>query len=335
MQGKADIIDSTSNVIAAPAPLIVYMTGIDPVSIQGRLSATALIAPPESVDSAVLAALAKSGQSAVIIYRTAEDYLVAAMDESRKPTAALSDWIREAEEILRARNQRRRQISLIRDQHLLAGDSKSLGALQNLAVSAPVAGAGQGEPAATALLHRVMARQIVAESARAEELGQELEASGLPWLAPSARLDMDAIYDGYGTPARADATAREAMLQDQLAHLQDEIANRVQQADEEREIWQKRLTNLTATAEAARAEVAAAKASLADGKREIETLQRSIKKLSSELRQAQDAKSVAQRHAASLEAERRTVFASTSWKITRPLRAVKEMFGGRADKKIV
>lgn len=331
MQTKGQLLDATPDTLAGPAPLLLCMTGVDPLSVQARLRPDGpLTAPTVFTPSAVLSAVADGERKAVVIFCTAEDFLVAAMDAARAPGEALAEWIDAAAGILQARSQSRRQISLIRDVHFLDGARNGLGALEDLVGAARSVEdrVPDAEP-----VYRVLARQVVTESPRAQELGLDLEASALPWSRRAETLDLDAIYLGHralvaGDGKLEDAAALEAMLRDQVAQLQDEIVGRVQQAGLDRANAQSRLASLTEASERDRAEILELKAT-------IEALQKTIKQLGSEVRQAQDARQVAQRHSASLEAERATVFNSTSWKITRPLRAAKEVFGGSTGKKIV
>lgn len=318
MAKKAHLVDPGPNSVATGiSPAVFCLTGVDREAISKRLGGASPVETLRPFTPSALASVVKSGRKAVLVYCEAEQFLVAAMLAGRSPRQVLTEWSSETAQMLRARSKSRQQVILVRHGHVLQGTVEDLRLLQEVAALpldsvAPVS-PDVPEPDA---FYSVFARQLLTVSPNARALGLELEASSLPWAVKEAAADIDAIYEQHQkmlarleqqVVALADAESLQSLLRDQIGQLQDELIGRVAQAGREEGRFSREIEQL-------RAELQAGKAREKSGK---------------------DREMALEQHVSAMEAQRDEIYDSQSWKMTRPLRALKETITGSTSKKTV
>lgn len=341
MEENVRLVDSAPNLVDPnAAPAVFCLVGVDRDAVFARLGGAAAAEAPLPLTPSALAPVMESGRKAVLVFREAEEYLVAAMISGRSPTQVLTDWSSEIAQMLQARSKSRRQIFLVRDSHLLQGKAEDLELLQQMAAlplgSAPIL---LREPVADGF-YWVLARQLLATSPRAQALGLELEASSLPWAPEQAVVDIDLIYEQrqrmlarpeVPPEALTEAETRQALLRDQIAQLQAEL---VAQAGRNGALSRESVVDFKQAALDAKAEISELRARVSEYDKNCDVLHQEIEQLRSQLQSETDRELALQQYVTAVEAQRDEILRSHSWKITRPLRALKEMFGGATSKKI-
>ena len=304
---KAQMVDRASDMLSADiAPAVFCLSGVDRAAVSARMG-RALNEVPRQFTPSALASAVEGGRSAVVVYCEAEEQLVSAMVAGLSPSQVLTDWSSETAQMLQIRSQSRRRIFLVRNRHFLHGTNEDLNLLQEMVAlsigGAPVVDDGLAADG----FYRVLARQLLADSPKAQSLGLELDASSLPWARAEVMVDIDAVYEQnqqvlsnleQQCEALTAAESSQARLHDQIGRLREELLGRGAQADRER------------------------------------TLSEQIEQLHSELRAGKDRCAALAQHVSAVEAQRDEILHSSSWKLTKPLRAMKEMFGGASSKKI-
>jgi hypothetical protein len=189
----------------------------------------------------------------------------------------------------------------------------------------------------------VLARQLLASSPEFQPLRFELEASSLPWTTKHPTVDVDAVYTQHRrkpvrqkqSEVQVEAESLRNLMRDQIMQLQDELVGRIARADEEGRLSQESIVKIKRAALDANAKISRLSADIHEYKKNNGILKREIERLGSELQYGKDREIALGRHVSAMEAQRDEIFRSHSWRMTRPLRAVKEMLDPATSKKTV
>lgn len=237
------------------------------------------------------------------------------------PTKALAQWLPSAQVVLEVIRAQRRRVTLMFAEPALAAPQAFLDALsQRLQLQLePVQTADQPPELPGALL-RLMAENAIWQSSEARNIAAELEANALPLVAIDQVPAIDQVFDEYRTSL--DSTARAAR---QLSEENELLLEQVQE-------MQQKIAALKAKNSAPAAEN---DFRIQDLREENELLLQQLYQVQEELEgnYMQGAQSSAellqlQQRLQAAEATVQALYSSKSWKITKPLRVILDLFNG-------
>lgn len=286
-----------------------FTSGVDGPGAFMRLG----VSEASPFDPTGLRAALESGAQALVLFRRAETHVVAAMEHGSNPIDALSDWTVEIRRLFFIQRRHRRRILLAEDSLLQTEGDKLRPLMERLGLAGPLP-AASAPPASPDPLHLALALQLVSATPEALLLRDELEASSLPnaplALSPQqitlAMEQMKALVSERETALGQVAVSRKAL-------------------QEERDLLNAHILELQQESEARSALAARLETRLA----QMEEQHRISVDHARKATQREEALSA---QVAALEAERDKIFASHSWTITEPLRALNNMLGGIAGK---
>jgi len=331
--------DIPDNTRAAPTTSAVgthsriFITRDVPAGIGARLTREGLtVMPFQSTE--LHAALAEGGRCAILWADPAAP-LAAALEQGGDPVDAIGSWLIEAQSILTTFRRNRRRLTLIEAQALTGELAEPERALLRDRLACPdlplPLGVGAGtnrlqgpDPQAAPSLAAMVAAVVVPRVAEIQDCLSELQSSGISPLQselPVAALAMMATsFSGWQAQA-AGPTEELELLRAEMARLQRDLANKDTSLSEAIAKGQTRdktviqaAAEMAAEREARTRELALLRDQIALQQKEFDS---TLAKLQTE--------TVARRRA---ESQRDLVLSSTSWRVTRPIRAIRTMISG-------
>lgn len=337
MQEETHLVDLTLRPVSTNSAAVVFcLLGVDRNAVQGRLGEATQVDPSQQFTPSATAAVVDSGRMPVLVYCEAEEYLVAAMLAGRAPGEALEEWVIEMAQLLQFRRQWRRKAVLVRHRHLLEGTAEELNPLLSLANLALAATYVTPDSIETDALYVVLARQLLARSPKSQAIELELEAGSLPWTIDEAVVDIDAIYEHHQnslsqhknqSEALVKAEALQDLMRNQIAQLQQDLIGRIARASQARQGSQDGILRLKQEILESTASISELRTKISEYGKSGEALNRERERLGAELRRAKENELALQRNVTAIKTERDAIIHSSSWKLTRPLRALKELMG--------
>lgn len=255
----------------------------------------------------------------LMLFTTPEVAIARAMDNGQVPSEPLQAWCQQAEELLRVFRRNRRRVTLV-DVDAATADPAGLVQLlgDRLGVRLGMPPRRDHSQAVEAdLVHQAIAALAVRESESAQALHAELEASALPLAESDERgPNSDQVFHSYnagqGTSAELEALSQE---KDALLAQLNEAREQLEKRDTESRDLNEKIRRLEEQARDKDKQIDAETHTQQELREENELLL-------AQLHQVQEELESYYAGCRDLEAQLQRVYNSTSWRITRPMRAV-------------
>lgn len=269
-----------------------------------------------------------------LVYTRPEVYLQQALSEGQQATQALQSWSQEVQELLNIQRSNRSRTSLIQlEQALQAPDELMQKLSEKLGWTFPEKNWNTQPLQLTENQELLLSSQIVMQDTGLQQLLAELEASSLNQASLLRPLKLDTeqlqqkIKEGsqQQTKKLKEVEEENELLIEQLHFTQEELER---QLIKEKEIINRR-DELKREVNKRKKEARQAEQSAKNKQQKIQRLEKEQRQLKNQLKAANNQLQSVKKSKTQLLEKYRAVFQSTSWKITKPLRALSRLLKGK------